>query len=148
MRSAAANKASAVLSTLLSVLGAGITSAEDVPKTGGVSIELSSAEARGQNCLLSFVAENLREVDINSAVYETVLFGKNGAVALITLLDFEELPAGRPRVRQFQFTDMACDQISRILFNGVQECMTQSGNKDACMNGLSLKSRLETEMIG
>lgn len=145
MRITTTTNARVVLLTLLPFWGAGFVSAEQV---GGVSIELSAAEARGQNCLLSFVAENTYDSDISGAVYETVLFGKSGEVALLTLLDFEELPAGRPRVRQFQFNDMPCDQISRILINGVQECETPTDIMDACMTGLTLKSRLETEMIG
>ncbi|WP_120631447.1 hypothetical protein [Ruegeria sp. EL01] len=140
--------ASVVLLTLLPFLGAGFVSAEEIHTAGGVSIELSAAEARGQNCLLSFVAENTHDADISGVVYETVLFGNTGEVSLLTLLDFEELPAGRPRVRQFQFNDMACDQISRILINGVQECEIQTDAKDACMNELTLKSRLETELLG
>ncbi|MCG7519039.1 hypothetical protein [Ruegeria sp. Ofav3-42] len=137
-----------VLLTLLPILGAGFVSAEETSQSGGISIELSSAEARGQNCLLSFVAENSYDSDIDGAVYEAVLFGTEGKVALLTLLDFAELPAGRLRVRQFQFNDMACNEISRILINGVQECETQGDMADACLTGLELKSRLETEVIG
>ena len=148
MQTTIKRNARVVLLTLLPILGAGTVSAEETSQPGGVSIELSTAEARGQNCLLSFVAENSYDTDIDGAVYETVLFGAEGQVALLTLLDFAELPAGRPRVRQFQFNDMACDQISRILINGVQQCETQSGMADACMTGLQLKSRLETEVIG
>lgn len=136
-----------VLLTLLPVLGAGFVSAQE-NESSGVSIELSASDARGEHCLLSFVAENTHAADITAAVYEVVLFGTKGEVALLTLLDFEELPAGRPRVRQFQFSDLACDGISRILINGVQECQIEDGTADACLSGLTLKSRLETEMIG
>lgn len=137
-----------VLLTLLPFLGAGFLHAEQTTDTNGVSIELSAAQAQGQSCLLSFVAENNYDDDINSAVFEIVLFGAQGEVALLTLLDFEELPTGRPRVRQFQFDDMACDHISRILINGTDKCEIQSDIPNACMSGLKLKSRLETEMIG
>lgn len=148
MQTRTKRNARVVLLALLPIMGAGFVSAEETSKPGGISIELSSAEARGQNCLLSFVAKNSYDTDIDSAVYETVLFGSEGQVALLTLLDFAELPAGRPRVRQFQFNDMACNEISRILINGVQECETQGGMADACLSGLELKSRLETEVIG
>lgn len=148
MQTTIKRNARVILLTLLPVLGAGIASAEETQKPSGVSIELSSVEAKDESCLLSFVAENAYDIDIDGAVYETVLFGTEGQVALLTLLDFAELPAGKPRVRQFQFNDMACDQISRILINGVQECVTQSDMADACMSGLTLTSRLETEVIG
>jgi hypothetical protein len=148
MRKSITRNTSLVLLTLSLNLGAGDVSAEETSQPGGVSIELSTAEAKGQNCLLSFVVENTHDADISGVVYETVLFGNTGEVALLTLLDFEELPAGRTRVRQFQFNDLACDQISRILINGVQECEIETNSKDACMTGLKLKSRLETDLIG
>jgi len=122
--------------------------AEDVVAQPGVSIELSAAEARDNGCLLSFLAQNSHETDISSAIYETVLFGPEGGVSLLTLLDFQDLPAGRPRVRQFRFDDITCDQIGRILINGAETCETSDGPSDACMTGLTLNSRLKTEMIG
>ncbi|WP_425085257.1 hypothetical protein [Ruegeria profundi] len=144
MRIAAKRNARLVLLVLLPILGAGLAFAEG---TGGISVELSSAEERDQNCLLSFLVENTYDADIESAVYETVLFGAEGGVALLTLLDFEDLPAGRPRVRQFQFDGMTCNHITRILINGAQECSHQGGMENACMSNLKVKSRLETEMI-
>lgn len=148
MRRPKVTKVRIVLLTLPLFLGATFASAEETTQSSGVTIELSAAEARGQNCLLSFVAENTYDVDISRVVYEAVLFGAEGEVKLLTLLDFEDLPAGRPRVRQFQFNDMACDQITRILINGVQECDIRNDMPDACMRALRLKTRLETEMIG
>ncbi len=145
MRMASKRNARLVLLALLPILGAGLASAEE---TGGVSIELSSAEERDQSCLLSFLVENKHDTDIEGAVYEMVLFGAEGGVALLTLLDFEDMPAGRPRVRQFQFDGMACNQITRILINDAQECAHQGGMQNACMSNLTLKSRLETEIIG
>lgn len=145
MRIASIRKAQLVLLALLPVLGAGSASAQE---TGGISIELSSAEKRDQGCLLSFLVENSYNADIGGAVYETVLFGPEGGVALLTLLDFEDLPAGRPRVRQFQFDGMACNQITRILINGAQECVHEGDMDNVCMSNLILNSRLATEMIG
>jgi len=145
MRIASPGNTRLVLLALLPILAAGLACAEE---TGGVSIELSSAEERDQSCLLSFLVENTYKADIEGAIYETVLFGAEREVALLTLLDFEDLPAGRPRVRQFQFDGMTCNQITRILINGAQECAHQGNIDNACMSNLTLKSRLETEMIG
>ena len=145
MKKTSTRNARLVLLALLPILGAGHACAEE---TGGVSIELSSAQERDKSCLLSFLIENTYDMDINGAVYETVLFGAEGEVALLTLLDFAELPTGRPRVRQFQFDGMGCTQITRILINGVQECTHKGDMENACMTNLTLKSRLETEMIG
>lgn len=148
MKMASPRNARLVLLTLLPILGAGFAAAEEIENVKGISIELSSAEDKDQSCMLSFLVENTHDTDIDGVVYETVLFGADGKVALLTLLDFEDLPAGRPRVRQFQFSGTACDQISRVLINGAQNCTHQGDTTEACMSGLTLKSRLDIEMIG
>ncbi|WP_254441380.1 hypothetical protein [Ruegeria arenilitoris] len=148
MTKAMQNLVPAVLLALPPIAGAGLASAENTQDAGGVTIELSSAVDQDQGCLLSFVVENAYPADIDGAVYETVLFGAQGEVALLTLLDFQDLPAGRPRVRQFKFAGLACNQISRILINGAQDCAYPGDPADACLSGLTLRSRLETELIG
>jgi hypothetical protein len=116
--------------------------------TAGLSIELSAAEEQDGTCLMSFVAQNNHPQDIDSAVFETVLFGESGQVARMTLLDFEQLPAGRLRVRQFRFDGMSCTAISRILINGAETCTGTDLNANACTDDLKLITRVKTELIG
>lgn len=112
-----------------------------------VSIELSKAEAAGNACTLSFVAQNAHAADIASAVYETVLFDDHGRVAKLTLLDFQNLPSGRMRVRQFRFADMPCEGISRVLINGASTCDGE-GLPDGACGALNLLSRAKMELLG
>lgn len=117
-------------------------------KPSGLAIELSAAEEQDGTCLMSFVVQNNHAQDIDSAVFETVLFGEAGQVARMTLLDFEQLPAGRMRVRQFRFDDMPCAGISRILINGAEKCSGTDLSAGACSDGLILSTRVKTELIG
>ena len=114
----------------------------------GISIELSAAEEQDGTCLMSFVVQNNHPQDIDSAVFETVLFGEAGQVARMTLLDFEQLPAGRMRVRQFRFDGMSCTAISRILVNGAETCTGSDLAANACTDDLKLITRVKTELIG
>ena len=111
-----------------------------------LSIELSAADDVGSACRMSFLVRNGTGGDISQAVYEMVLFGREGQVALMTLLDFQELPSGRPRVRQFQFDGLACADISRVLINGAETCDGPAAG--ACIDGLELSTRTGTELIG
>ncbi|MCV6584014.1 MAG: hypothetical protein OIF47_00620 [Marinibacterium sp.] len=120
--------------------------AQDTPAQPGVSIELSSADTLDGACRISFLAQNDTGHAIDQAVYETVLFGTGGEVLQLTLLDFRDLPAGRPRVRQFQFAETACTEISRVLINGAQTCTAQTPG--ACIDGLRLSTRTKQELIG
>ncbi|MEY8843057.1 hypothetical protein AB9K41_28835 [Cribrihabitans sp. XS_ASV171] len=112
----------------------------------GLSIELSSATDVSGACQMSFVATNETGQDITRAVYEVVLFGADGGVAQLSLLDFRDLPKGRPRVRQFQFDGMDCDQIPRVLINGAQTC--EGAETGGCIDALRLSTRTGTELVG
>ncbi|APG49072.1 hypothetical protein [Phaeobacter porticola] len=116
--------------------------AETVPTAApaALSIELSAAQADGHSCLLSFVAQNGHQMDVAQAVFETVLFDAAGQVSQLTLLDFQDLPAGRLRVRQFQFP-MSCSDISRVLINGAETCQGEGLPEGACSRGLTLTTK-------
>ena len=133
------------LATLaLPVLSGPVAAQEAAP---AVTIELSTAEAAGNACTLSFVAQNAHAADIASAVYETVLFDGQGRVARLTLLDFQDLPSGRMRVRQFHFADMPCEGISRVLINGASTC-DGDGLPDGACSAVNLLSRAKMELLG
>jgi hypothetical protein len=123
------------------------TSAKTEDHASGISIELSAAEDVGATCKLSFVVTNGHAADVEQAVYETVLFDAAGQVSRLTLLDFQDLPAGRLRVRQFQFPQ-ACSDISRVLINGAETCGAAGLDDAACSQGLTLISRTGMELLG
>lgn len=131
---------------LLAAAPAGAAGTGDPP--AGVSIELSTAEDTEGACRLSFVIVNGLEADIASAVYEAVLFSGQGQVARMTLLDLQELPAGRPRVRQFRFEGLACGDIGRVLINGAHACTGAGLTPAACIVGLRLNSLSDMELVG
>ncbi|MEX0284732.1 MAG: hypothetical protein AB3N23_08985 [Paracoccaceae bacterium] len=112
----------------------------------GVSIELSAADDVDGACRMSFLIINGHGKDIEQAVYEIVLFSGAGGVAQLTLLDFRDLPASRPRVRQFQFDGLACADIPRVLINGSETCTGVA--EGGCINNLILTTRTGTELIG
>ncbi|MEO0637584.1 MAG: hypothetical protein AAFY73_13155 [Pseudomonadota bacterium] len=114
-----------------------------------LSLELNSAETVQNSCRLTFVAENTLPSDLSSVVFETVLFTQEGAVERLTLFDLQDLPLGRPRVRQFEVQGITCDGLGRILINGVNTCTGVDLDPGACLDALSLSSRLENlEVIG
>ncbi|CUH39281.1 hypothetical protein JSE7799_02005 [Jannaschia seosinensis] len=113
---------------------------------GPLTVELNAAVEGSDGCTLSFLITNGGEADIGKAVFETVLFDTEGQVERLTLFDFGELPAGRPRVRQFTLSDTTCSGLSRLLVNGVTTC--EAPIEGACTEGLRLTSRTDIEIIG
>ncbi|MEM6618243.1 MAG: hypothetical protein AAF761_03820 [Pseudomonadota bacterium] len=133
---------------LVATLGMAVTAApafaEEEP--AGVSLELNKLADAASGCTLTFLVSNGQAADIDQAVWEAVLFDRGGQVDRLTLFDFGELPAGRPRVRQFVVPDLTCGNLGQVLLNGVHACTAPEGT--ACDTGLTLKSRTDADLNG
>ena len=113
-----------------------------------ISIELNALEPVEEACRISFLIQNGYDVDIESAVYEAVLFDTEGRVDRLTLFDFGPLPAATPRVRQFVVPGLDCPSLGRLLVNGAEACAGEGVPQGACTTGLELRSRTDVEMLG
>ena len=117
--------------------------------TGAVLVELNRTVAQEGACRLTFMAQNNMDTDIEQIVFETVIFTTEGAVERLTLVDLGTLPTARPRVRAFDMTGLACEDIGRVLFNGVDICTGEGLDAATCAGALSPVSRVEgVEVIG
>lgn len=116
--------------------------------TTGLSVELNKVSEANGGCQLTFVASTAHAGGIDQVVFETVLFDTAGSVNRLTLFDFGEIPAGRPRVRQFVIPELKCADLGQILINGVNTCDASGKDTADCAAGLSVTSRIEVELIG
>src|SRR5690606_24859535 len=82
--------------------------AEPVVAAPALSLELHVLEPREGACRFVVVAENRLGGDLVSAVFETVIFDREGRVERLTLFDFNDLPEGRVRVRSFDLGGVDC----------------------------------------
>ncbi len=121
-------------------------SAEDAPS--GLFLELNAVQDVGGACRLTFLARNGTGVVIDQAVFETVIFDKSGGVVSLSLFDFRDLPTDRPRVRQFELPEMACETVGQALINGASSCVVDGSESKVCDETLSLGSRIAVELIG
>ncbi|MCW1932035.1 hypothetical protein [Pararhodobacter zhoushanensis] len=108
-------------------------------------IELNALHPRDGACQLVFVAQNGTGADVSRLVLEAVLFGQQGQVAAMTLLDLQDLPADRMRVRSFEIGGLSCGDVSRLLINGLNECAP--ADSAACTAPLALESRVPVEVL-
>ena len=114
---------------------------------GAIGIELNALEAQDGACRLIFVAENDAGADIAALVLEAVLFDAEGRVAALTLLDFRDLPAGRMRVRSFDMPGLECGALERLLINDVAACDWATEATQDCAAALSVRSRVDVELL-
>lgn len=113
-----------------------------------LKVELNAADTTEANCKLTFLITNDLSAPLDKAVYETVLFDREGTVNRLTLFDFGQLPVGRPRVRQFVVPQTTCENLGRILFNGAQSCEGAGIAAGTCENALAPATRTEIEVLG
>ncbi|MDO9526627.1 MAG: hypothetical protein Q7J57_13995 [Gemmobacter sp.] len=113
------------------------------PDSSRLVIELNAAEDRAGACRLTFVAENQLGADLSVLGLEAVVFSAVGQVARLTLLDFQALPQGRKRVRQFDLPGLPCAGVGQVLINAASPCTGQGVDPAACMAGLRVSSRVQ-----
>ncbi|RDC71016.1 hypothetical protein DLJ49_16575 [Rhodovulum sp. 12E13] len=113
-----------------------------------LGLELNTVTEAEGACRLTFLAENALGADLDALVLEAVLFTTQGTVDRLTLFDFGALPAGRPRVRQFDVDGMSCDALGQVLVNGATECAGTGLAPGACIEALRLSSRTGVEVAG
>lgn len=111
-------------------------------------LELNALQPTEQTCRLIFVVQNGLSDSLEQLSFEAVVFNQNDIVERLTLLDFETVPMGRMRVRQFDMPDISCDGIKRILINGTNSCESKGGVSLACDDLLKLNSRTPVEISG
>lgn len=121
-------------------------SSEDA--TARLSLELNAVRDVSGACRLTFLAQNGTGTTIDQAVFETVIFDTSGGVVSLSLFDFRDLPADRPRVRQFDVPDMTCDSVGQALINGSNSCVAGGAESGICDEALSLSSRISVELLG
>jgi len=111
-------------------------------------VELNAVQDVENACRLTFLARNTTGTAIEKAVFETVIFDTSGGVVSLSLFDFRDLPADRPRVRQFDLPGTVCGDVGQALINGASTCTVAGAASRVCQEALMLGSRLDVELIG
>lgn len=122
--------------------------AQDHAPAPRLSIELNAMQQVDGACRIVFLADNRLGADLSALSYETVLINTDGVVDRLTLFDFQGLPAGRQRVRQFDLDGVQCASIGQILINGAASCAGDGLTGAECIDELSVSSRTATEISG
>ncbi|NOD36099.1 MULTISPECIES: hypothetical protein [unclassified Ruegeria] len=120
----------------------------DTKHDGKLFVELNAVQDVTGSCRLTFLAKNETGLTIDGAVFETVVFDAEGGVVTLSLFDFRDLPADRPRVRQFDLPNRTCAEVGQVLINGTNSCLVDGAESQVCGKTLSLSSRVAMELLG
>ena len=132
----------ALAATALPLLafGGGVQ-AQDKP----LAIELTKTSDAGPGCRLTFVATNGTGVALDKASYEIAVFDARKQVAKLLIFEFGRLPIGKTRVVEFEFADLGCKDISRVLVNTSPECVSGGQDTQICLDNLRTGSLSEIQ---
>ncbi|SEB35192.1 hypothetical protein SAMN05216452_0211 [Nitratireductor aquibiodomus] len=126
---------------LAGTLAATLPGAAQDPAAGAIKLELNALQKSEKGCRIAFVVENAMGQDIARAAYEIALFSKEGLVDRLLVLDFQELPNEKTKVRRFDLADADCDAIGRVLINDASACEGDGLEPGDCIARLEATSR-------
>lgn len=130
-----------------SFIGIAGASAQETPAATdpSLTIELNALQASDRGCRFTFVVTNRLVAELSNAAFELVLFDQAGMVSRITVVDFKDLPEGKTKVRQFDFSGIDCAKLGRILVNDATQCAGTGIEPKACVRYLKTLNRSEAE---
>lgn len=134
------------------LLGAGIMAAAIAPfgahaqeaaQDAALTVELNALQPSDRGCRFTFIATNGLGSELTKAAFELVLFDTEGKVSRLTVVDFKDLPQGKTKVRQFDFSGIDCAAVGRVLINDSTECAGPAIEPKACIQKLKAQTRTE-----
>ncbi|MCR4267966.1 hypothetical protein [Nitratireductor sp. ZSWI3] len=106
-----------------------------------INLELNGLQDSDKGCRIAFVVENGLPRDIGKAAYEIALFDKAGMVDRLLVLDFQDLPAAKTKVKRFDLADAECGAIGRVLVNDASACEGDGIAPGDCIARLNATTR-------
>lgn len=103
-------------------------------------LELNALQPVERGCRFTFMISNDLDAEISQAAFELALFNTAGMISRLTIVDFKDLPAGKTKVRQFDFPDIDCNDVGRVLVNDAPKCAGSSIAADTCIRYLSTRT--------
>ena len=125
-----------------SVLGAGPAAAqEEAGAAPSLVLELNALQASDRGCRFAFLATNNLGGELSGAAFELALFDKAGMLSRLTIIDFKDLPHGKSKIRQFDFSGIDCGSVGRVLVNDATQCAGEGIDPKACIRALKTETR-------
>ena len=115
-----------------------------LPPATQMTLELNGADDSGEaGCRVTLVATSQLAQALERAAWQIAVFGADGRVESLPVLDFGAMPAGKTRVAVFDLPGPPCAGIVRVVVNDVAECRAEDGTdlRGACLGGLATRNR-------
>jgi hypothetical protein len=127
---------------ILALAGSPAFAAENAPE---LDLNLNALQPVDGACRVTFLATNHLGAALDKSTVELAIFGKDGAIDRMVLLDFKGLTVGKTKVVQFDLKEIDCTTVSRVLVNDVPACEGQGIATGQCL--ATLKTSTTTGLI-
>ncbi len=116
--------------------------AGEVPHDTVLAVELNRLEPVDGACRFYLVLTSTLEADLAALQLDLVAFGTDRLILGRMAVDLAPVPGEKETVRLFDWPDLACDRIGRVLLNDAPACATAEGPVERCLR------RIETSAVG
>jgi hypothetical protein len=122
----------------------GLASPATGTEDGRLSVELNDLQPAESGCRAVFVLHNGLDKPLEALALRVVSFDRAGHARLFLSLEVGALPVGKTRILRFDLgTDVACEDIGRIVLDDVTGCEGPEIGPPQCLAAISLSSRGE-----
>ena len=113
----------------------------------GLSLELNKLEDRDGSCRAYLVFDNRSDARYDTFKLDLVLFGTDGVIIRRMAVEAAPLRPEKKAVKLFDITGTACGAIGSVLVNDVLGCHDAEGDRNDCITGLKVGSRVSATML-
>jgi hypothetical protein len=112
---------------------------------GAITLELNKLVQVENACHAYVVIDNQGSRPLKDLTVDVYLFDKAGVILRGLALQFTDVRSGRATVMPFEFPDLPCADVSRVLLNKVLTCTSADGAPvEGCAEMLAVSTRAET----
>ena len=130
------------LAAMLAIGGAQPAFAQDAAAGDGkINLELNKLETDKTTCRGYFVVNNRTPDSLKELRIDVILFDKAQVILRRVALSFLDVRSGRTKVVLFDFPDLACDNVGKLLVNEIMGCNGAAGAISTCADALAVSTR-------
>jgi hypothetical protein len=112
-----------------------------------IGVELNKTEAIEGGCRTFFLFRNGSDAEFTGFEMSLAILDTAGVIDRLLTVEAAPLPAKRTTLKLFEIPEIACDQISEILFHDLPKCEAAVGAPEDCFSMIELSSRSPVALV-
>ena len=132
-----------MMAAVFAVMAAGGAAAQD----GRVGVELNKVETIENGCRTFFLFRNSTGTEFTGFEMSLAILDTSGVIDRLLTVEAAPLPAKRTTLKLFEIPEIACENISEVLFHDLAKCEAANGAPGDCFSTIDLSSRAAMALV-